>query len=213
MYQHHKFFVLGAWNHGNILKLFVLNEALICIIIQVRFHVMSLHKLRSCTNENISSVHYLNMEQLTKALTTLFNLYDANRSSESINENEADFCSFYVLLHLGSNSQPTVDFYFNGVVNSFGSFLIAALYWVLKTWNVAISDPQGESLSLWFRQVPIPIIKSKEMCFARRILRYFPFAMIPFAFEVSCVIRFNLFRMFFHFLNCLSLSLNWYEFL
>ncbi|KAK4592390.1 hypothetical protein RGQ29_016790 [Quercus rubra] len=85
----------------------------------VRFHVMSLHKLRSCTNENISSVHYLNMEQLTKALTTLFNLYDANRSSESINENE------------------------------------------------------GESLSLWFRQVPIPIIKSKEMCFARRILRFF----------------------------------------
>lgn len=216
MYQHHKFFVLGAWNHGNILKLFVLNEALICIIIQVRFHVMSLHKLRSCTNENISSVHYLNMEQLTKALTTLFNLYDANRSSESINENEADFCSFYVLLHLGSNSQPTVDLYFIGVVNSFGSFLIATLCWVLKTWNVAISDPQGESLSLWFRQVPIPIIKSKEMCFARRILRYFPFAMIPFAFEVSCVIRFNLFRrifLFFHFLNCLSLSLNSYEFL
>ncbi|XP_050282777.1 SAC3 family protein C [Quercus robur] len=104
----------------------------------VRFHVMSLHKLRSCTNENISSVHYLNMEQLTKALTTLFNLYDANRSSESINENEAEFRSFYVLLHLGSNSQPT-----------------------------------GESLSLWFRQVPIPIIKSKEMCFARRILRFF----------------------------------------
>ncbi|XP_030966572.1 SAC3 family protein C [Quercus lobata] len=104
----------------------------------VRFHVMSLHKLRSCTNENISSVHYLNMEQLTKALTTLFNLYDANRSSESINENEAEFHSFYVLLHLGSNSQPT-----------------------------------GESLSLWFCQVPIPIIKSKEMCFARRILRFF----------------------------------------
>ncbi|KAL0007337.1 hypothetical protein SO802_008839 [Lithocarpus litseifolius] len=104
----------------------------------VRFHVMSFHKLRSCTNENISSVHYLNMEQLTKALTTLFNLYDANRSSESINENEAEFRSFYVLLHLGSNSQPT-----------------------------------GESLSLWFRQVPIPIIKSKEMCFARRILRFF----------------------------------------
>ncbi|KAL4600380.1 hypothetical protein ACB092_11G195400 [Castanea dentata] len=104
----------------------------------VRFHVRSLHKLRSCTNENISSVHYLNMEQLTKALTTLFNLYDINRSSESINENEAEFCSFYVLLHLGSNSQPT-----------------------------------GESLSLWFRQVPIPIIKSKEMGFARRILRFF----------------------------------------
>lgn len=84
----------------------------------------------------------------------------------------------------------------------------------LKTWNVAISDPQGESLSLWFRQVPIPIIKSKEMCFARRILRYFPFAMIPFAFEVSCLIRFNLFRriyLFFHFLNWKIVSLCFFE--
>ncbi|XP_059434040.1 SAC3 family protein C isoform X1 [Corylus avellana] len=105
----------------------------------VKFHVISLHKLRSCSSDpNISSVHYLNMEQLAKALTSLFNLYDANRCSDSIYENEAEFHSFYVLLHLGSNSQPT-----------------------------------GESLSLWFRHVPIPIIKSKEMCFARRILRFF----------------------------------------
>lgn len=35
------------------------------------------------------------------------------------------------------------------------------------------SEPQGEALSLWFRHVPIPIIHSKEMCFARRILRYY----------------------------------------
>ncbi|XP_059434041.1 SAC3 family protein C isoform X2 [Corylus avellana] len=34
-------------------------------------------------------------------------------------------------------------------------------------------EKMGESLSLWFRHVPIPIIKSKEMCFARRILRFF----------------------------------------
>lgn len=32
---------------------------------------------------------------------------------------------------------------------------------------------QGEALSLWFRHVPYAIIKSKEMEFARRLLRYF----------------------------------------
>ncbi|KHN23476.1 hypothetical protein glysoja_042611, partial [Glycine soja] len=29
----------------------------------------------------------------------------------------------------------------------------------------------GEPLSLWFRRVSTPVLKSKEMCFARRILR------------------------------------------
>ncbi|KAK9284103.1 hypothetical protein L1049_012364 [Liquidambar formosana] len=105
----------------------------------VKFHIISLHKLQSCGGSpNISSAHYLNMEQLTKALTSLYNLYEANRNSNSMYENEAEFHSFYVLLHLGSISQPTV-----------------------------------ESLSLWFRRVPSPIIKSKEMCFARRVLRFF----------------------------------------
>lgn len=32
-------------------------------------------------------------------------------------------------------------------------------------------DQQGESLSLWFRHMPFPIIKSKEMWFARQALR------------------------------------------
>ncbi|KAG6631928.1 hypothetical protein I3843_Q059300 [Carya illinoinensis] len=104
----------------------------------VQFHVTSCHKLQSCRDPNISSVHYLNMEQLTKALASLFNLYDANRNYDSTYEHEAEFRSFYVLLHLGPNSQP-----------------------------------MGESLSLWFRHVPIPIINSKEMCFARKILRFF----------------------------------------
>ncbi|KAB1226452.1 Germinal-center associated nuclear protein [Morella rubra] len=104
----------------------------------VKFHVMSLHKMRRRSDTNTSSVHYLNMEQLTKALASLLDLYDANRDSDSMYENEAEFRSFYVLLHLGSHSQPT-----------------------------------GESLSLWFRHVPAQIIKSKEMCFARRILRFF----------------------------------------
>ncbi|KZV39953.1 hypothetical protein F511_11333 [Dorcoceras hygrometricum] len=78
---------------------------------------------------------HLNMEQLMKTLTTLFNLYEANRASQSICRNEGEFHSFYVLLHLGLNHHDS------------------------------------ESLSLWFRHIPTLIIKSKEMCFARRILR------------------------------------------
>ncbi|GAY54217.1 hypothetical protein CUMW_155010 [Citrus unshiu] len=105
----------------------------------VKFHVISHHKLRSsCSSSSISPLHYLNLEQLTKALTSLYNLYEANRSSKPIHEKEAEFRSFYVLLHLDSNGQPV-----------------------------------GESLSLWFRHVPSPIIKSKEMWFARQALRYF----------------------------------------
>lgn len=70
------------------------------------------------------------MEQLTKALASLFNLYDANRNYDSTYEHEAEFRSFYVLLHLGPNSQPMVDLYFIGVVNPFFAFSIAALCWV-----------------------------------------------------------------------------------
>ncbi|CAB4298927.1 unnamed protein product [Prunus armeniaca] len=104
----------------------------------VKFHVISLHKLRRCSSQNTSSMNYLNKEQLAKTLTSLFNLYDANRDSKSTYENEAEFCSFYVLLHLGSNSQP-----------------------------------MGESLSWWFRNVPSTLMKSKEICFSRKILRFF----------------------------------------
>lgn len=43
-----------------------------------------------------------------KTLASLYNLYEANRKSPSIFENEAEFRSFYVLLHLGSDSQPMV---------------------------------------------------------------------------------------------------------
>ncbi|KAL9448049.1 hypothetical protein AB3S75_015507 [Citrus x aurantiifolia] len=105
----------------------------------VTFHVISHHKLRSsCSSSSTSSLHYLNLEQLTKALTSLYNLYEANRSSQPIHEKESEFRSFYVLLHLDS-----------------------------------IGQPMGESLSLWFRHMPFPIIKSKEMWFARQALRYF----------------------------------------
>ncbi|KAM1175932.1 SAC3 family protein C [Malus sylvestris] len=104
----------------------------------VKFHIISLRKLRGCRSQNTSSTHYLNMEQLAKTLTSLFDLYEAHRHSNSTYENEAEFCSFYVLLHLGPNTQP-----------------------------------MGESLSWWFSHLPSLLIKSKEMCFSRKILRFF----------------------------------------
>ncbi|XP_014513805.1 SAC3 family protein C isoform X1 [Vigna radiata var. radiata] len=103
----------------------------------VKFHVVSHYNLwRSMSDPNTASMHHLNLEQLTKTLTSLFNLYEANRNSNHVHENEAEFHSLYVLLHLGSYSQP-----------------------------------MGEPLSVWFRRVSTPVLKSKEMCFARRILR------------------------------------------
>lgn len=108
----------------------------------VNFHVTSHHKLRLRSSGpdsfNISSLHHLNMEQLAKVLTSLYNLYDLNRDHSSTHKNEPEYRSLYVLLCLNSESLP-----------------------------------EGERLSLWFRRVPTPVIKSKEMSFARRILRYF----------------------------------------
>lgn len=106
----------------------------------VKFHVISHYKLRRCKGDSsiISSIHHLNKEQLTKCLASLYNLYEVNRSSESVHDNEAEFCSLYVLLHLDSHTQL-----------------------------------MGESLSLWFSHLLPPIIKSKEMNFARRVLRFF----------------------------------------
>ncbi|XP_048134564.1 SAC3 family protein C isoform X2 [Rhodamnia argentea] len=108
----------------------------------VNFHVISHHKLRLSSSGpnsfNISSLHHLNMEQLAKVLTSLYNLYDLNRDHNSMHKNEPEYRSLYVLLCLNSESLP-----------------------------------EGERLSLWFRRVPTPVIKSKEMTFARRILRYF----------------------------------------
>nr|AFK36854.1 unknown [Medicago truncatula] len=105
----------------------------------VKFHVISHHKLwGSMGDPNIASTHHLNMEQLTKTLSSLFNLYEANRNSNDVHENEAEFHSLYVLLNLGSHSTP-----------------------------------MGEPLSLWFSHVSTSILKSKEMRFARRIVRSF----------------------------------------
>lgn len=77
---------------------------------QVKFHVISHRKLWCSTGDpNITSMHHLNMEQLTKTLSSLFNLYEANRNSNDLHENEAEFHSFYVLLNLGSHNKPMVN--------------------------------------------------------------------------------------------------------
>ncbi|XVF82583.1 hypothetical protein PTKIN_Ptkin16aG0061300 [Pterospermum kingtungense] len=103
----------------------------------VKFHVVSHHRLRNCGGSSISSLQFLNMEQLTKTLASLYILYEPNHSSNSIHENEAEFRSLYVLLRLDSKSQQT------------------------------------ESLSFWLCRVPSLVMKSKEMHFARQVLRFY----------------------------------------
>ena len=102
--------------------------------------MISHYKLRtSSSSQDASSLHYLNMEQLTKALTSLFSLYEANRSSDSGYENEAEFRSFYVLLHLRSNSQPMVDLYF-----------IAMLSHFIFSWRLVLSSYNMKCSCFWF---------------------------------------------------------------
>lgn len=105
----------------------------------VKFHVISHYKLRRFSpSPHTSSSQFLNMEQLMKALTSLFSLYDSNRDDKLTHANEAKFCSFYILLHIDSSNKS-----------------------------------KGESLALWFRNVPSLIMKSKEVSFSRRLLRAF----------------------------------------
>ncbi|KAJ8755368.1 hypothetical protein K2173_019166 [Erythroxylum novogranatense] len=104
----------------------------------VKFHVLSQLKLRRCgCGPDMVSLLHLNMEQLTKSLTSLYDLYDASRDCNSLYRNEAEFRSLYVLLHLNPTSHPV-----------------------------------RESLSLWLQHVPLSVIQSKEMHFARTILRF-----------------------------------------
>ncbi|KAL9266646.1 SAC3 family protein C-like protein [Drosera capensis] len=70
----------------------------------VKFHVISHHKLRKCATKGppTSPMHHLNMEQLIKSLASLYNLCDINRKLDCDCENEAEFRSLYIFLHLGS---------------------------------------------------------------------------------------------------------------
>ncbi|XP_042051698.1 SAC3 family protein C-like [Salvia splendens] len=72
----------------------------------VKFHIISYHHLhRSSQTPNTASMSHLNLEQLMKALTTLFSLYEVNRASHSASQNEAEFFSLYLLLHLSPDNQ------------------------------------------------------------------------------------------------------------
>ncbi|XP_020686186.1 SAC3 family protein C isoform X1 [Dendrobium catenatum] len=106
----------------------------------VKFHIISHQKLakRRSGPDDSSSLHYLNMEQLTKCLLSLYEVYDINRRLQFINKHEMEFHSFYILLHIG--------------------------------YKIPIMK---DSLSLWFRHLSSPILHSKEMRFARTLLRYF----------------------------------------
>ncbi|CAI9108134.1 OLC1v1007662C1 [Oldenlandia corymbosa var. corymbosa] len=82
----------------------------------VKFHIFSHQRLyRSCSSPNVSSALHLNLEQLNKSLTTLFNLYEANDTSPT-HENEAEFRSIYVLLqiHPDSKGEP-LSLWFRGL--------------------------------------------------------------------------------------------------
>ncbi|XP_020686187.1 SAC3 family protein C isoform X2 [Dendrobium catenatum] len=107
---------------------------------KVKFHIISHQKLakRRSGPDDSSSLHYLNMEQLTKCLLSLYEVYDINRRLQFINKHEMEFHSFYILLHIG--------------------------------YKIPIMK---DSLSLWFRHLSSPILHSKEMRFARTLLRYF----------------------------------------
>lgn len=74
--------------------------------VQVKFHIISYHHLhRSSGTPKTSSMSHLNVEQLMKALTTLFSLYEVNRASHSVSQNESEFFSLYLLLHLGPDNK------------------------------------------------------------------------------------------------------------
>lgn len=103
----------------------------------IKFHILSHQRLaRSFQDADASSLCYLNMEQLMKCLLSLFDMYHIIRKSNSYSNKEAEYYSFYVLLHLGCKIPKMVD-----------------------------------SLSLWYGQLTASIIRSKEIIFARTILR------------------------------------------
>lgn len=134
------------------------------LFIQVKFHVISRQRLQSCSGTSISSMHHLNMEQLAKTLTTLYNIYDVNRKPDYIYENEAEFRSLYVLLHLNTSSGVMVV----SLLPLFFYSLACHIFHLHKHYDF---DLQGEPLSLWFRKLTSNLIKSKEMCFVRKLLR------------------------------------------
>ncbi|XP_078443014.1 SAC3/GANP/Nin1/mts3/eIF-3 p25 family isoform X2 [Wolffia australiana] len=72
----------------------------------VRFHIISEKRLRKeCSKVDLPSLLHLNMEQMMKSLTSLYNLYRYNQRSGGKNYNEAEFYSFYLILQLTRNRE------------------------------------------------------------------------------------------------------------
>ncbi|CAM0873199.1 unnamed protein product [Alopecurus aequalis] len=103
----------------------------------IKFHILSHQRLaRSCQDSDASSLCYLNTEQLMKCLLSLFDMYHIVHKNNSHSNREAEYYSFFVLLHLGCKIPKMAD-----------------------------------SLSLWYSQLPASVVRSKEMIFARTVLR------------------------------------------
>ncbi|KAL6593913.1 hypothetical protein ACP70R_048814 [Stipagrostis hirtigluma subsp. patula] len=76
----------------------------------VKFHITSHQRLaRSCQDSDASSLCYLNMEQLMKCLLSLFEMYHMTHKSSARSNNEAEYYSLYVLLHLGCKIPKMAD--------------------------------------------------------------------------------------------------------
>ncbi|KAL3691638.1 hypothetical protein R1sor_005289 [Riccia sorocarpa] len=73
----------------------------------VRFHILSQHELRELNRQRSKQIDtYLNLQQLSKSLYSLLNLYIAVGGEEEAQfENEAEFYAYYVLLNLGNHGQ------------------------------------------------------------------------------------------------------------
>ncbi|URE31266.1 SAC3/GANP/Nin1/mts3/eIF-3 p25 family [Musa troglodytarum] len=157
--------------HYNIHALIV--AWLIFEICHVKFHIVSHNRLVMCWGKSdLSSLCHLNIEQLMKCLLTLFKLYDLNRLSRSLHTNEAEFYSFFVLLHLGGKIQKMVSFWLLCVYIISFSTSMFALIRVHDHFTAVLFVQQGDSLSLWYRQLSLPILQSKKMHFARALIRY-----------------------------------------
>ncbi|XP_037470631.1 SAC3 family protein C-like isoform X2 [Triticum dicoccoides] len=103
----------------------------------IKFHILSHQRLaRSCQDSDASSLCYLNTEQMMKCLLSLFDMYHTIHKINSQSNKEAEYYSFFVLLHLGCKIPKMAN-----------------------------------SLSFWYSQLPASIVRSKEMIFARTILR------------------------------------------
>ena len=76
-------------------------------VVQVRFHILSEYELHQRRSVGHVSDSHLNLQQLSKSLLGLFNLYSAN--SHEKHTNEAEFRAYYVLLNLGSNNRYQVE--------------------------------------------------------------------------------------------------------